>query len=266
MNLIWSQLQLACKQKLSNKHSCPWDVWHIQLFIIYMIKRNIKRTHSISVFRFVPIEYSCFASVGSTAPCNVFSDWQLKTWAGNCSCIVSRSTLLCCIWADAAVLMIVVSHLIWEFHTWFRAKRLWKCCNRQNLWAVYQSTHTDSSEVPHLQNKQLLSSSTDQNKCFLARFVLTNWCDWFELLWKSIWLLKETPLTDVRLLELELFMATLCLSRTARFGRKCFSLLYYCAPNLMKDLTGFMFHNVLSNVSVMLCQCISLEPFEQIVL
>lgn len=66
------------------------------------------------------------------------------------------------------------------------------------------------------------------------------------------------------LLQLELFMTTFCLSHTACFGCNCFSLLYYCAPTLIKDLTGFMFHDVFTKFSVILCQCISLEEFEQL--
>lgn len=90
------------------------------------------------------IVYSCFAWVGVTAMCLVFSgrghyhEWTTYCKGGkNWSRPLSRRLqlhgqpfyLVWCIWAEDAAVMRVIFHLIWEFHTWFGAERLLKRCN-----------------------------------------------------------------------------------------------------------------------------------------
>lgn len=123
------------------------------------------------------------------------------SWAGDCSCTVSRFFLVWCIWADDATLMRVIFHLIWDFHTWFSAERLLKRCSVHHhrasknktcepcigsLTQTARSKKLDSlqrnSEVPHLQNKLLRSAVMDENRCFPASSVICSH-EWIWLIW-----------------------------------------------------------------------------------
>lgn len=95
--------------------------------------------------------------------------------------------LVRCIWADQS-----------NFESDLRIPHLVRCrealCSpsqqKQNLWTVYQSRQQgqrnltpiqQNSEVPHLQNKQLLSALMDETKCFLANSAHMSWFDWCEV-------------------------------------------------------------------------------------